>query len=569
MKKKTTVILLVACLFTTAHRLNAQSWNLTGNTNLTATSKLGGTSATAAQNFPLSLYTYNAERIHINANVSGKVGFVGLGTAAPATRLHVNGVITATGGTSTNWNLAYTRVPAGTSSRVPRWNGTSYVAGKFYDNGTVTGVGAVNADFALNVVGLSTGGINVTEGGIKSKNTTGDGLTCEGDFYGVYSIGNNSGYGVVGTSTGGIGVYGSGTFGTYGSGTTYGAYGTGSTYGVYGTSSSNYGVYGTSGYLGVYGSGNDYGIYGISTNGDGATGTSTNHAGVNAYSSNWHGAHIESFNNNGLWSKTFSATAGVYAGVFEGSVYTYGVYSASDRQLKKNIEDVDNAMSLINRLKPKSYEFRDDGDFAAMHLPKGNHYGLIAQEVEEVIPEIVAAAPDGLGAPPSNPELKKPGEEQTPVERQISNTPPSKAINYTELIPIIIKAMQEQQQEISTLKAENAQMKQDLQSCCLNHSTASTDAKLKNEVTDKPWLEQNAPNPFSEQTIIRYYIPAGNTAVLKVVSLGGEQVMAKEINRAGYGEIQLSASTLAAGTYTYTLIVQGKAVESKIMVLTK
>ena len=177
MKRKIVTLILAAMLLLNIRFADAQTWNLAGNTNLSATSKLEGTSATAAQNFPLSLYTYNAERIHINANTSGKVGYVGIGTATPATRLHVNGVITATGGTSTNWNLAYTRVPAGTTSRVPRWGGSSYLPGNIFDNGTNVGVGGLNSGFALNVIGSpSLNGINVTDGGIFSNNTTGYGL---------------------------------------------------------------------------------------------------------------------------------------------------------------------------------------------------------------------------------------------------------------------------------------------------------------------------------------------------------------------------------------------------------
>jgi hypothetical protein len=32
---------------------------------------------------------------------------VGIATTTPATKLHINGVITATGGTSTNWNSSF------------------------------------------------------------------------------------------------------------------------------------------------------------------------------------------------------------------------------------------------------------------------------------------------------------------------------------------------------------------------------------------------------------------------------------------------------------------------------
>jgi len=56
---------------------------------------------------------------------------------------------------------------------------------------------------------------------------------------------------------------------------------------------------------------------------------------------------------------------------------------------------------------------------------------------------------------------------------------------------------------------------------------------------------------------------------LKIITLDGSEVMQKEISDSGYGEIHISGSALKAGTYTYTLIVNNKAVESKIMVLTK
>ncbi|MEP7264497.1 MAG: tail fiber domain-containing protein [Bacteroidota bacterium] len=593
MNKKIATLLTAFSLTVCTVEVKAQTWNMVGNTNLTASSKIGGTSATAAQNFPLQLWTYNAERIHINANVSGKVGYVGIGTAAPATRLHVNGVITATGGTSTDWNAVFTRVPAGTTSRVARWNGTAYVAGKIYDNNTNVGIGAINTGFAFNVnTPAGKSGINVTNGGITCANTIGNGMTCSGISYGVdatatdgntavrgtctdgYGIagfgfvgtyGSGSSYGAYGYSTGGYGVYGSGSTGVYGSGAT-GIYGSGTSYGVYGAATNN-GVYG-SGVNGIYGTGTSYGVLGQSTSNVGVGGTSSSYRGVEGISVNFQGGYFSSSANNGLWARTFSTAAGVYAGVFEGSVYTFGTYSASDGNLKKNIRDVDNALQIINKLQPKNYEFRNDGKYADMHLPAGNHFGLIAQEVEKVLPEIVGTAPHGLGEKatiPSGDPAK--ATEQSAVEA--NNLPDTKAINYTELIPIIIKAMQEQQEQITALKADNDQLKKDLQSCCLNNGSSSSQIRTGVDELKQPMLEQNSPNPFNTETVIHYYLPDNSSAVIKIISVDGKEMMTEVISKTGYGEMHISAAGLSAGTYTYTLIVNGKTVESKTMVLTR
>jgi hypothetical protein len=71
MKKQITSVMLLTASVMLSVQLNAQNWVITGNANATAASKLGTTN-----NIPLRLFTQNVERLHINANVSGKVGCV-------------------------------------------------------------------------------------------------------------------------------------------------------------------------------------------------------------------------------------------------------------------------------------------------------------------------------------------------------------------------------------------------------------------------------------------------------------------------------------------------------------
>lgn len=99
----------------------------------------------------------------------------------------------------------------------------------------------------------------------------------------------------------------------------------------------------------------------------------------------------------------------------------------SDIRLKKNFEKIGNATSLINQMNPMKYDFKYD-ELKEMGLPKERQFGLIAQELEKVVPELVFQHSEG------------------------KNQEHYKGINYTGLIPILIQGMKDQQAEIEALK---------------------------------------------------------------------------------------------------------------------
>ena len=153
--------------------------------------------------------------------------------------------------------------------------------------------------------------------------------------------------------------------------------------------------------------------------------------GIEAYSS-------QSF---GVWGGTGNSNS--YAAYFSGNVFCSGSYVGSDQNLKQNIQDYSGGMNVINQLHPKQFQYRHDGYFELMNLPKGDHCGLIAQDVEQVLPDLVK---DTRFEPAKATPLSESGDLQN------SEAVNFKALNYTELIPIMIKALQEQQQEIEELK---------------------------------------------------------------------------------------------------------------------
>ena len=176
--------------------------------------------------------------------------------------------------------------------------------------------------------------------------------------------------------------------------------------------------------------------------GAGISASSVNSIGVSGYSSNYIGVYGST---GGL------QTNGDYAGYFSGAVNVTGGYFAnSDRNLKKNIQDVASGLSIIRQLRPKHYEFKDDGDFKLLHLPTGTHYGLIAQDVEKVLPEMV-----GNTRFETSLSIPHPTEEDVKNSRTLNY----KSLNYNELIPILVKGIQEQQEVIEKQQQQIDELK--------------------------------------------------------------------------------------------------------------
>jgi hypothetical protein len=112
------------------------------------------------------------------------------------------------------------------------------------------------------------------------------------------------------------------------------------------------------------------------------------------------------------------------------SVYAAnGTIQTSDRRLKANIASLNYGLESIMKLNPVCFTWKDE--------PAGSkHLGLVAQEVVGIIDEVVDTGTD-----------------------------PDKilGINYSQLVPVLIKGMQDQQQQIESQKQENQQLKSELQ----------------------------------------------------------------------------------------------------------
>lgn len=197
-------------------------------------------------------------------------------------------------------------------------------------------------------------------------------------------------------------------------------------------------------------------------------------------------------------------------------------------------------MDIINQLKTYSYNLKTD----SINFSEKISYGLIAQEVEIVLPEIVDSS-KGI-----------------------------KLINYDEFIPFLILSIQEQQAQIETLKSivfsqekEIVSLNTTVSNCCgqtIPKNTDTQDSKQLNAL-----LFQNSPNPFTESTLISFILPESfSEAKIIIHNLNGVEIKSYPISLDGEGNITISGAELNPGMYLYTLIVDKQIIDTKRMILT-
>ncbi len=203
----------------------------------------------------------------------------------------------------------------------------------------------------------------------------------------------------------------------------------------------NYGMYGEciahSRSVGARFDGRKHGLMGVATRND--TSDSYHYGG-------WFSAGNSDGANYGIYAKTEGSRGTCYAGYFLGSVYCTGSYLPSDSELKTDAAPLEGALSKVMQLKPQTYYF-DPAAQADKGLPSSRQYGLYAQELEQVFPEMVGSARDPASADSS---------------AVVEEPQPHKVVNYTALIPVLVKAVQEQQAQVEAQKAEITLLKQEL-----------------------------------------------------------------------------------------------------------
>ena len=124
---------------------------------------------------------------------------------------------------------------------------------------------------------------------------------------------------------------------------------------------------------------------------------------------------------------------------------TVGAINTSDARDKENITNLNYGLSEIMKLRPVSFNWKENPQW-------GKKIGFIAQEVQPILNEVVQVG-----------NLKTKDEGTTDNGKNANAESDKLGIYYSDIIPVAVKAIQEQQKIIDDLKKENEQLKKDMQ----------------------------------------------------------------------------------------------------------
>jgi hypothetical protein len=240
----------------------------------------------------------------------------------------------------------------------------------------------------------------------------------------------------------------------------------------------------------------------------------------------------------------------------DGHVNCYQLNTYSDERLKENIEDLNNSKNNLSLLRGVSYNFKQSDPYDSninstdlQLISEKKYFGFIAQEVEQIFPELVDTDPEtGI-----------------------------KSMNYIGVVPILVEAFKELSFKVDSLEDK-------LKQCCSNYiipisltdsissftQDSSNTNRMQGSGNELPFLGQNKPNPFSEDCIIPFYLPRFvSKAMLIFTDLNGSFIKQELLQNREEGTYSVKGNEFAPGMYLYTLIADDQIIATKRMVLTK
>lgn len=196
----------------------------------------------------------------------------------------------------------------------------------------------------------------------------------------------------------------------------------------------------------------------------------------------------------------------------------------SDQKFKKNINKIENALENVLNLSGTTYDWRRQ-EYNEIEFSEKKQFGLIAQDVQKIFPELVDVSEDG-----------------------------DHSLNYIGLIPILIEAIKDQQNQIIALQNQINS----------NHLKSNNAQSFYNNTK----IIRVSPNPSSDIVEVLMNIEKDiDDAKLIVYDLKGSIITHLFIRERGE-EISkyLQKDNLGSGTYIISLIANGKSIDSQKLI---
>jgi len=231
-----------------------------------------------------------------------------------------------------------------------------------------------------------------------------------------------------------------------------------------------------------------------------------------------------------------------------GNILATGTVTPSAKRLKNNINSFELGLDQVLQIRPMTYNYNGKAGISSDRL----HVGVIAEEFQKIVPN--AVMPYTYIEENDNGDI---------LSQEDFLSVDEKSITY-----MLVNAVKQQQDMIEAQNETIDRLSEMVKS--FGNSEGINNTNINLSAYDLAELDQNTPNPFNGETSISYIIPTeAQSAQISVFGQNGQLMKTLDIDHVGKGTLTVDASDLPSGTYSYQLLVDGRSVETNVMVKTQ